>query len=240
MAFKKTPNPFQIKGTNLVTHTGEAEWCKYLEKQINRGQYSPDGEYSVNLLSDPTDVQYIAFMAKLDGMRVIMEEEMKTGKGEKKLTKAELDSMVYLSPIKEHCPNVKVGDEWVKGEPTGKDMLNLKMKNVDKKKQGLNYVKLIGNGNIEVPRTQCPEIGNGSKIKCKVYANPYYMVGQKVGGVVIPPRYGISLSLQAIKIIDLVAYGAGSGEDFDEDEGITPNTMPNPFDDDNLSEDGDY
>lgn len=222
-----------MKGTNIITFTGEAEWCKYLEKSINRGTYAPKGEYSTNLLADPNDAEFKAFQDKINLMLDALKAEILDDKcGDVALSKAHKDTLVRLEPWKDHVPNVKnAAGEWVEGTPTGKIMISPKLKNVDDKEKGRDYVKLIGVGNKEVPRSQCPEIGNGSLIKCKVYVNPYFMAGQKQGGIEIPPRYGVSLSLGAIKIINLIEFDAGSGEDFDEDEGFTPEGNDNGFDD---------
>ena len=52
--------PYTMKGTNLITFKGEAQWCKYLEKQLVVDQYAPKGEYSVDLVGDPEDAEFQA------------------------------------------------------------------------------------------------------------------------------------------------------------------------------------
>ena len=148
-------------------------------------------------------------------------EQMISGAGEKKLTADEKKGLVRLSPFKPHVTREKDDDcRWTIENETGKEVISLKMKNVHEREPGKNYIPLIGAGNKEVPRAKCPEIGNGSIIRCKVWAAPYYMAPQKQAGITIPPRYGISLKLSAIKLLELKEY-TGGNDDFGDDEGYS-------------------
>lgn len=227
MATNKRKKEYTVRGTNIVTFAGESLWCKYLEANMQRDEYNPKGKYSVKLLADPDAEDFKLFSKKIDAIIDNVYDDIMNDKGEKKVSDKDKKNLKRLSPIKDHIIYQKDEDGVViNEEDTGKKYIEPAIKNVDDKKENIrqqDYVKLIGVGNKEIPRSQCPEIGNGSIIKCKIYANPYFMPSQKQAGVEIPPRYGVSLIWSAVKIIDLVEYGSG-GEDFDEDEGYTPPT----------------
>ena len=96
---------------------------------------------------------------------------------------------------------------------TGKMVISPKMKNVLDRQPGKNRVQIIGAGNTPIPIDEAPEIGNGSKVKVKMFVNPYYMPTTN--------QIGVSLNLEAIKVYELVEYGkgGGGGEDFDDLDG---------------------
>jgi len=227
----KIENPFNIKGTNLVTYAGEAEWCKYLLKSMNKSQYSPRGEYSVNLLANPEAPDYLAFKAKVELMIDTAYDEAMAGD---KLGASKKKVLKKVYPFKDHIMKEKDDDgKYTIEVETGKMMIVPKLKNVLDRDVGRDYIKLLGEGNREVPRDLCPEVGNGSIVKCKVYVNPYYMA--TTGSI------GVSFSWGAMKIIELKEFGGGdSGENFDEDEGFTPDVIDNSMDDDTTAENGDY
>ena len=233
MARPVQKKPFKTKGLNLVTYAGEAEWCKYLEKQLDTGQYSPRGKYSVNLLADPEAEDYKLFVNKVEALIDKAYDEAIAGEGTLKLTASKRKTLNKVLPFKEHILKDKDenGDYTIETE-TGKMYITPKLNNVLDRERGKDYVKLIGKGNVEVPRSQCPEIGNGSIIKCKVYANPYYMPTTNT--------IGVSFIWVAIKIIELKEYHSEDGEDFDADEGITPIGTPSSTEEDFDDNEGDF
>ena len=131
-------------------------------------------------------------------------------------------------PWKEHIKKEKDDDgNYTIEVETGKMLIQPKMKDVLDRPVGKNEVTLMGAGNVRIPLSTAPEIGNGSKIKAKMFVNPYYMPSTNT--------IGVSLNLEAIKIYDLVEYGgAGSGEDFDDDDGYVFDEASQQVDEDKL------
>lgn len=207
----KVKKPFNIKGRNIVTHLGEAEWCKIKKEQMET-RFTPRGQYSVNLLSDPDDEGYLEFVAKVEEMIETAYNEAMNDEGGMKLTASKKKAIIKMYPFKEHIKKEKDEDgKYTIEEETGKMMIKCALKNVLDLPDRRNYVKVLVAGNKELPRKEVPEIGNGSKIKCKVYVNPYYMPSTNM--------IGVSLKLGAIKIYELVEYNSSGGEDFDDDGG---------------------
>lgn len=210
----KVSKPYKVRGTTLVSNTSEAVFCKYLDKHLQQSlssQFSPRGEYSVSLVSDPDDEQWLVFKAKIDAIIDAAYDEAMNDEGDLKLGTSAKKKLNKAYPYKEYIEKEKDDKgKWTIEKETGKLVLTPKMKNVLDRDEGRNYIKLIGD-NGEVPVAKRPEIGNGSLIKVKMYVNPYYMA--TTGSI------GVSLSLDAIKIINLVSFGGGdAGEDFDTED----------------------
>lgn len=228
MAKAKNPKPFNIKGRSIVTFLGEAEWAKVLKKQLEVSQYSPKGQYSVNLLADPDAEDYKEFVGKIDGMLETAHTEIMNDEGTMKLAPSKKSKITKNYPYKEHIKKEKDDDgNYTIENETGKMMVKCALKDVQDKPEGRNYVKIRGAGNVELNHDTMSEIGNGSKIKCKVYANPYYMPATGV--------LGVSLKLEEIKIYELVEYGSGGdGEDFDDDDGYEASSVESEVDNEDF------
>jgi len=210
---KVKKNPYTVKGMTVVTPKGEAEWCKCLKHQLDT-TFNPLGEYSTNILFDPKDPKFKAFEAKINAMVDKAFEQAMNDEGELKLTASKKKALQAVYPFKEHILKKKDEDgEYSIEEETGKVMLKLKLKDVENKKAGNDYVKIIGAGNKELNHEDLPEIGDGSIIQAKLYVFPYYMASSNT--------IGVSNILKAVKVIDLIAYEP-DGEDFEDDEGYTP------------------
>ena len=71
-------------------------------------------------------------------------------------------------------------------------------------------------------------VGNGSKVRAKLFPKAYYMASTNT--------VGISLRINAVQIIDLVEYSSNGGSDFSAVEGgsfaAKEEINDNPFDDD--------
>lgn len=211
----KVAKPYKIKGTTLVSNASEAEWCKYLDIHLQKSlgnQYTPRGEFSVNLLSQPDNPEFQVFKAKIDAIIDTAYNEIMNDEGELTLGASAKKKLNKVYPYKDHIIKEKDSNgKYTIENETGKVMIVPTMKNVLDKKDGYNYIKLIGIGNVEVPKDKRMAIGNGSIIKAKMYVNPYYMAAS--GSV------GVSLSLDSIKLITLKSYGGSTdGEDFDDDD----------------------
>lgn len=214
---KKTvqQKPFNIRGRSIVTFLGETEWAKVLKKQLEVSQYAPKGQYSVTLLAEPDAPDYLEFVAKVEEMVETAYNEVMNDEGVLKLAPSKKSKITKAYPWKEHITKTKDDDGNYSIEvETGKMMVKCALKDVQDKPEGRNYVKIQGTGNTELDHNTMSEIGNGSKVKCKVYANPYYMASTGT--------LGVSIKLEAIKIYELVEYGTSAdGEDFDDDDGYT-------------------
>lgn len=222
--------PFNVKGTNIITFKGEAEWCKYLKKSLDTGQYNPRGKYSVNLLANPDADDFKLFQSKIEKLIDQAYQEALDGEGALKLPASKKKTLVKAYPWKEHITKEKDDDgNYTIEVETGKMVIQPKLNNVLDKEAGKDYVKLIGGDGREVPRDLAPEVGNGSIIQCKVFVNPYYMATTNT--------IGVSLTWSALRIIELKEFGGENGEDFDtDDEAYT--AEESPFDSD--TDEGDY
>ena len=70
----------------------------------------------------------------------------------------------------------------------------------------------------------CPLVGNGSKVRAKVYPKPYYMASTNT--------VGITLRLNGVQIIDLIEYGnASSGFEAVEGGYVQPANVDGNIDD---------
>lgn len=201
--------PFAVKGFNVTSPIGEALWCKPTELDT---EYNAKGCYQTQLVLDPNEATTKAFIAKLDEViDIAYNEAMETlgvkGKG---ITKAPV--------FKDHI--VKVGEDDY--EETGNIVVRFKMNNVADRQPGQNYIQVKDAKKQDIT-SNCPDIGNGSKIRCVAFANPYYMASNKT--------IGISLIWTKMQLLDLVEYEGGDS-DFDDYEGgyVAGNTTNNTAD----------
>lgn len=209
----KQPKPFNVKGTTLVSNTSKSMFCKYLDKHLQQSltsPYSPRGEFSVGLISEPNDPQWLVFKAKIDAMIDKAYDEAMNDEGEQKLGGSAKKKLHKAYPYKQFIEKQKdANGKWTIEVETDDIILTPKLKNVLDRDEGKNYVKLI-EGSGEVAKDKRPEIGNNSLIKVRMFVSPYYMA--TTGAI------GVSLNLDAIKIIKLETFGDSSGEDFDDDD----------------------
>ena len=223
----KQPKPFNIKGKSIVSFLGEAEWCKVLPRQMET-KFTPRGQFSINVTTEP-NADWDAFTAKINEMLDTALQEALNDEGSMKLTPSKKKALTVVYPWKDHVIKEKDDDgNYTIETETGKMVITPKMKNVLDRKPGRNRVQIIGAGNTPIPIDEAPEIGNGSKVKVKMFVNPYYMPTTN--------QIGVSLGLEAIKVYELVEYGTGNagGEDFDDIEGATLTGSKSPGDDDEL------
>ena len=223
----KQPKPFNIKGKSIVSFLGEAEWCKVLPRQMET-KFTPRGQFSINVTTEP-NADWDAFTSKINEMLDTALQEALNDEGSMKLTPSKKKALTVVYPWKDHVIKEKDDDgNYTIETETGKMVITPKMKNVLDRKPGRNRVQIIGAGNTPIPIDEAPEIGNGSKVKVKMFVNPYYMPTTN--------QIGVSLGLEAIKVYELVEYNTGSagGEDFDDIEGATLTGSKSPGDDDEL------
>lgn len=209
---EKVKKPFNVKGTNIVSFLGESEWCKILPKQMET-RFTPKGQYSVTLIANPEAEDYIEFTTKVKAIIDTAVAETMADEGAMKVPKSKKDKIIVAYPWKNHFIKEKDDDgNWTIEIDNGMMSIQPKMKNIMDKPQGRNEVILMGANNTKISLDVAPELGNGSKIKAKMFVNPYYMPSTNT--------IGVSLNLSAIKLYELVEYGTGGGgEDFDADDG---------------------
>jgi len=197
----KTIKPFAVKGINVTTPKGTTLWCKIAEPDR---KYTPTGELSMSLVCDPGDPTVVTFISKLEEIRDIALAE----------TKATLGAKGGAYTTKE-----VFSDEYdQEGEPTGKIIFKMKLKDIDgRKERGKQHSITVVDAkrNIVSP---IPLVGNGSKVKCVVFANPYSMASTK--------SVGISLIWDKMQIIELVAFGGGDAGGFDDEDGFETTSEP--------------
>jgi len=208
----KQPKPFKIKGKHIVSFLGEAEWCKVLPRQMET-KFTPRGQFSVNVVTEPTAADWHDFTAKISEMLDTALKEAMGDEGDMKIPPSKKKTLTVVYPWKDHVIKEKDDDgKYTIETETGKMVIQPKMKDVLDRQPGKNRVQIIGAGNIPIPIDEAPEIGNGSKIKVKMFVNPYYMPTTN--------QIGVSLGLEAIKVYELVEYSKGAdGEDFDDLDG---------------------
>lgn len=191
----KTIKPFAVKGFNVTTPKGKALWCKIAEPDR---KYTPTGELSMSLVCDPEDVTVMTFIARLEETRDIALAETKKTLGAKggAYTTKEVFTEEY--------------DQ--EGEPTGKIIFKMKLKDIDgRKERGKQHSITVVDAKRHIVNP-IPLVGNGSDVKCVVFANPYSMASTK--------SVGISLIWDKMQIIELVAFGGGDTDGFDDEDGF--------------------
>lgn len=193
--------PFAVKGMNITSPKGKAEWCKYLEPDT---KFNPKGEFSTNLVCDPNDPSVKGYIEKLEELLDIAYNETceTLGAGRAK--------EVRKAPVfKEQFDQ--------NGNPTGMIVFKYKMANLEDRKDRGDTAHIV---TVDAKRnllTEPPLVGNGSVIRTVSYANPYYMASTKT--------VGISHIWSKMQIIDLVAFGGD--DEFDEEDGFAEAPMAN-------------
>ena len=224
----KQPKPFNIKGKSIVSFLGESEWCKILPKQMET-KFTPRGQFSVSVTAEPDSPDFLDFCSKINEILDTAYQEAMNDEGAMKISASKKKTLTVVKPWRDHITREKDDDgNYTIETETGKMVITPKMKNVLDRKPGKNRVQIIGAGNTPIPIDEAPEIGNGSKVKVKMFVSPYYMPTTN--------QIGVSLGLEAIKVYELVEYGTGNagGEDFDDIEGAILTGSKPSGDDDEL------
>lgn len=193
----------------LVTPTGNALWAKVTEPQSNK--FNPTPMYSMSVIFTPEEAEGFKgkMQALLDNFYDETFAEIKPAK-QKTLAKADLFREA----------------EDKDGNLTGE--LELRTKQFSKDFKGKDQIMPIVDSSGKDITEGCPLVGNGSRVRAKVFPKLYYMASTNT--------VGISFRLNAVQIIELVEYGNASGG-FEAVEGgyVAPATVTNtdnPFNDD--------
>jgi len=193
---KYTPVIEDTKGKAIVTPKGSALWVRIKEPLT---EYDPDGQYLAKVVLDPTTDDFKKFEDSLQKM----------------LDSAVAEAKDKLSPAKAKTLVVKpvvADEEGSDGELTGNVVVNSKVKAIWKNSDGsVDNIKVPVHDVKGVEMKDFDKlIGNGSTIRLRVWAKPYYMAAFN--------QVGISYRLNKVQLIDLVEY-ASKGDDFNDETG---------------------
>lgn len=196
MAAPKRTNPYSVKGFTTVTPKGKALFCQV--KEPSR-LFNAKGEYSTALVLDPNDEAAKLFIERLEALRDTAYNETVEALGAAKARGIEKADVFAYDIDKD-------------GNETGLIKFKMALKNVDDLEPGRNKIEVVDAK--KQPILTVPLVGNGSEIRCSVFANPYYMASTK--------KVGVSLKWNALQIINLVEFSGGASA-FDEEDGYTAN-----------------
>lgn len=187
------------KAKAIVTPTGNALWAKVTEPQSNK--FNPTPMYSMSLIFTPEEAEGFKSQMQdlLDSFYDETFAEIKPGK-QKTLAKADLFRDA----------------EDKDGNLTGN--LELRTKQFAKDFKGNEQRMPIVDSSGKDITDGCPLVGNGSRVRAKVFPKVYYMASTNT--------CGISFRLNAVQILELVEYG-NSGGGFEAVEGgyVAPTTL---------------
>ena len=201
--------PFAVKGINITSPKGQANWCKFKEPDT---KYNAKGEFSTNLICDLSDPSVQEYIKKLEKIADIAYNETVETLGPVK-SNGIRKAPVYTEELNDN------------GVPTGNGIFKFKLKDLeDRKERGDSTEIIVVDAKKNKLGKDAPLVGNGSVIRLVSYANPYYMASTKT--------IGISHIWSKMQIIDLVEYGGG-GDDFDDEDGYETDQVSgdNSFDD---------
>ncbi len=190
-------NTSKVKAS--VTPTGNALWAKVTEPQANK--FNPTPMFSMSVIFKPEEVT--EFKSKMQGLLDAFYDEtfanLKPQK-QKSLVKADL--------FKEA--------EDKEGNLTGE--LELRTKQFAKDFNGDEQIMPIVDSTGKDITKGCPLVGNGSRVRAKVFPKLYHMASTNT--------VGISFRLNAVQIIELVEYGnVSSGFDVVDGGYVAPTTV---------------
>ncbi len=173
----------------FVTPVGRTMWASIIEPNT---KFDAEGKYMMDMLFEPEQV--VEVKASLESLLSSFVEE------KKKELKANKSNSYTVAPIFKEAIDQD-------GNLTGDVMLRSKQytKTFDGAPQKIRLADSTG----KVLHGFNKAVGNGSKVRAKLYPKPYYMASSNT--------FGISMLINAVQIIDLVEYEAGGG--FDSVEG---------------------
>ncbi len=195
MAYTK---PFAVKGTNITSPKGKALWCKFKEPDT---KFNAKGEYSTDVVCDPSDPSVKAYIEKLENLVDIAYKETCETLGPAKARDVRKSS-VFKEEVDQN------------GELTGKVIFKYKLKDLsDRRERGDSAEILVVDAKRNLLGKTAPLVGNGSDIRVVSFANPYFMASTKT--------VGLSHIWSKMQIINLVEFsGAGGTDEFDDEDGF--------------------
>lgn len=215
--FKKLPQ--------FVTKTGVFRFPKLTEVDFGNKEYpKPEGEYSVQLLTQKDSETAIDLIAKLTPIHEAALDEAKKAFAELPVkTRKEFEKKGIKGPIANELYS-EVYDKETE-EPTGEIVFKFKMKASGVYKSGPKEGQKWSRKPIIVDAggkamKKCPDIWGGTQGKVSFEAGPYFISGTAAAGV--------KLALQGVQIIDLMTKGERSAESlgFKAEEGYEHEDVP--------------
>lgn len=182
----------KFKGKTLITPRGEALWCKVVEPDR---KFNAKGEYSVDLILDPSDKDTKRF---LDDVTAMLEADAELQRQELKAPK---NKTLKLRPLfKDHYD--------AEGNETGLINMKFTMKNIDDKAPGENKIKVVDGKANTIHNV--PLVGNGSIIKVQAFFKSVYLPSDN--------SIGISRYWSGMQIIKLKEFSGGNNGFQSEDD----------------------
>lgn len=182
-----------------VTPAGIAVWPRLNSPDT---KFDEDGVYKVDLVLGAEESEELRESLTQIAKENYQAELKKTTDGKKKAA---------LKKFELQLPFTEEVDE--DGEETGNFVFKFKTKAKDKKG---NAKKLPL---VDAKKKPLGEfVGSGSTIKVAFFPKGYIMTGTK--------KYGTTLYLNAVQVLDLVASGAGGANAFDEEDGFESEEDP--------------
>lgn len=177
---------------------------KYSHLTKPNTKFKAQGEYSVDLVLDPSDAKVKAF---LDDLHFRADSYFKTFVSEAKDGKQKKARESY----KLHVPFVNETDD--EGDETGLVILKVKNSAEVTKKNGETFKKTINHFDAKRKQLTGVKVGRGTQLKAAFTLNPFGVDGLKTAG--------LGLWLEAVQIIKLVEYGGNDAQSlgFGEEEG---------------------
>ena len=166
-------------------------------------KYDSDGTLSTSLVLDPADPATTAFIERLDKLLDKAYEETVETMGAK-------------------GKQVRKRDLFVEDE-NGHYVFKFNLKGVDARKaRGQQHsIQIVDAHKNKLD--DAPLVGNGSTIRVAAFVFPYFMAVTK--------EVGLSFMWTRLQLLELVEFG-NAGDDFDEEDGFTAETVDNTFDQD--------
>jgi len=206
--------PTKTKAKN-VTPAGKALWPRLNSPST---KFDEDGVYETQLILSPEDAADLIERCDTEaeeGWKKAIEDESKPAK------KAALKKYNYNPPYKDDVDS--------EGNETGNVVFKFKTKAVNKdgSSKKIPLVDARKNAVTEI-------VGGGSTIKVAFASRPYQMPSSKT--------YGLTLYLNAVQVLDLVAPGGGGVDAFDEEDGYEApeSSGADEFTDETDSSNGDF
>lgn len=182
----------KTKGKAMTSPKGGALWTKIITPDT---EYDRNGTYETSLVLDPNDDTVKGFIANLENLLGEAVAEAKENLAPEKAEKLE------IFPITRDEVDADKN-------PTGNIIVKAKLKAKDHefKDQKVDVYDVKGRKENDWDT----DIGNGSTIKVKVFAFPYYMAKDNT--------VGVSMKLNKLQLINLVEYeGDGFGDESGEE-----------------------
>jgi len=179
------------KNNTVITPVADAMWAKITEPQTS--PYNSTPMYSMDMVFTPDEAEPL--QSKLTTILDDYYDEIHSG-----LNAAKAKSLVKADVFKEQVDK--------EGNLTGN--LLIKTKQYGQSMKGDTMPMPISDATGKVMKGFDKLVGNGSRVRAKLYIKPYHMASTN--------QVGISLRLNAVQIVELNEYSK-AGDGFDNVDG---------------------